>query len=155
MPDTVSYRHRDLFVDQQLALRTAATRLAREFDGRYGTETIERFPYTSYVQFATRSTVPNFLPLLGERFARQRLQALARVEGATGPWPGLAAPKPAPRSTPPRSPPWPNAASTSPTNTPSPGPTRSSALPTSSSPWAAATRRVRSLLGQPTIPAAR
>ncbi len=81
MPDTVSYRHRDLCVDQQLALRTAATRLAREFDGMYGTETIERFLYTSYDQFATRSTVPNFLPLLGERFARQRLRALARVEG--------------------------------------------------------------------------
>jgi protein-tyrosine-phosphatase len=28
-----------------------------------------------------RATVPNFLPLLAERFARQRLNALARVEG--------------------------------------------------------------------------
>jgi arsenate reductase (thioredoxin) len=79
--DTVAYHHRDLSVDQQLALRTAATRLVREFDGTYGTETIERFLHTSYDQFATRSTVPNFLPLLAERFARQRLQALARVEG--------------------------------------------------------------------------
>ncbi|MGA9373414.1 MAG: arsenate reductase ArsC, partial [Mycobacterium sp.] len=32
-------------------------------------------------QFAGRATVPNFLPLLAERFARQRLHALARVEG--------------------------------------------------------------------------
>ncbi|GAA1036621.1 arsenate reductase ArsC [Virgisporangium ochraceum] len=81
MTDTTTYEHRDLSVDQQLALRTAATRLGREFDGTYGTETIERFLYTSYDQFANRSTVPNFLPLLAERFARQRLQALARVEG--------------------------------------------------------------------------
>jgi arsenate reductase (thioredoxin) len=35
----------------------------------------------SYDQFAVDSTVPNFLPLLAERFARQRLTALARVEG--------------------------------------------------------------------------
>ena len=44
-------------------------------------ETIERFLHSSYDQFAGRATVPNFLPLLAERFARQRLNALARVEG--------------------------------------------------------------------------
>ncbi|MFY1696265.1 MULTISPECIES: arsenate reductase ArsC [unclassified Solwaraspora] len=71
----------DLSIDQQLALRTAATRLAREFDGTYNSETIERFLLSSYDQFATGSTIPNYLPLLAERFARQRLQALARVEG--------------------------------------------------------------------------
>jgi arsenate reductase (thioredoxin) len=76
-----TYVYRDLSVDQQLALRTAAARLGREFDGTFATETIERFLHTSYDQFANRSTVPNFLPLLAERFARQRLQALARVEG--------------------------------------------------------------------------
>jgi arsenate reductase (thioredoxin) len=70
-----------LSIDAQLALRTAATRLHNEFDGVYGTETIERFLYTSYDQFAAHSTVPRFLPLLAERFARQRLMALARVEG--------------------------------------------------------------------------
>jgi arsenate reductase (thioredoxin) len=70
-----------LSIDAQLALRTAATRLHDEFDGVYGTETIERFLYTSYDQFAAHSTIPRFLPLLAERFARQRLTALARVEG--------------------------------------------------------------------------
>jgi arsenate reductase (thioredoxin) len=80
MPET-TYWHEDLSVDQQLALRTAATRLAGEFGGIYGPETIERFLHSSYDQFATRASVPNFLPLLAERFARQRLQALARVEG--------------------------------------------------------------------------
>ncbi|MGI5175340.1 arsenate reductase ArsC [Dactylosporangium sp. CA-152071] len=81
MTDATAYYHPDLSVDQQLALRTAATRLAREFDGTYGAETIERFLHTSYEQFATLSSVPNFLPLLAERFTRQRLHALARVEG--------------------------------------------------------------------------
>jgi len=70
-----------LTIDQQLALRTAALRLGDEFTGIYGTETIERFLHSSYDQFATNSSVSNFLPLLAERFARQRLTALARVEG--------------------------------------------------------------------------
>ncbi|WP_078327163.1 arsenate reductase ArsC [Mycobacteroides salmoniphilum] len=71
----------DLSIDQRHALRTAATRLQTEFDGTFGTETIERFLHSSYEQFAVRATVPNFLPLLAERFARQRLYALALVEG--------------------------------------------------------------------------
>ena len=72
---------RDLLIDQQLALKTAAARLEREFEGTFGVETIERFLHSSYDQFAGRATIPNFLPLLAERFARQRLDALARVEG--------------------------------------------------------------------------
>ncbi len=74
--------HRDtLSIDQRLALRTAATHLAREFDGTFGAETIERFLHASYDDFAGRAVVLNFLPLLAEKFARQRLRALARVEG--------------------------------------------------------------------------
>jgi protein-tyrosine-phosphatase len=72
---------RELSIDQQLALTTAATRLQSEFDGTFGVATIERFLHSSYDQFAGRATIPNFLPLLAERFARQRLNALARVEG--------------------------------------------------------------------------
>lgn len=79
-PVTARPRH-DLSIDQKLALKTAATRLQGEFDGTFGAETIERFLHSSYDQFAGRATVPNFLPLLAERFARQRLHALGRVEG--------------------------------------------------------------------------
>ena len=81
MTELAWHRHENLSIDQQLALRTAAVRLTDEFSNIYGPETIERFLHTSYDQFATGSTVPNFLPLLAERFARQRLSALARVEG--------------------------------------------------------------------------
>jgi arsenate reductase len=69
-------------LDQELALKTAATRLHTEFESTFGQETIERFLTSSYDQFAGRATMTNFLPLLAERFARQRLQALARVEDA-------------------------------------------------------------------------
>ena len=71
----------NLPLDQTVALKTAATRLATTFDGIFGTETIERFLHTSFDQFAERATIPTFLPLMAERFARQRLRALAKVEG--------------------------------------------------------------------------
>jgi arsenate reductase (thioredoxin) len=70
-----------LSIDHRLALKTAATRLQTEFDDLFGAETIERFLHSSYGQFAERASIPRFLPLLAERFARQRLRALARVEG--------------------------------------------------------------------------
>jgi protein-tyrosine-phosphatase len=76
MPDLDS-----LSIDQQYALRLAATSLHKEFGDFFSTETIELFLTTSYDQFADRATVHNFLPLMAERFARQRLRALARVEG--------------------------------------------------------------------------
>ena len=67
--------------EQRYALASAARNLTDQFDGVFGTETIERFLHTSYDQFAGTATVPTFLPLLAERFARQRLRALAKVEG--------------------------------------------------------------------------
>ncbi|HEX2808212.1 MAG TPA: arsenate reductase ArsC [Kineosporiaceae bacterium] len=70
-----------LSLDESLVLRAAATRLAGDFAGVYGPETIERFLHSSFDQFADRATVSKFLPLMAERFARQRLRAMAKVEG--------------------------------------------------------------------------
>ena len=70
-----------LNLDESLALGSAAARLAGEFEGAFGVETIERFLHSSFDQFASRATVVKFLPLMAERFARQRLRALAKVEG--------------------------------------------------------------------------
>lgn len=78
---TQSYSPPEITLDQQVALKSSARRLARDFEGTFGTETIERFLNSSYDQFADRATIVNFLPLLAERFARQRLRALAKVEG--------------------------------------------------------------------------
>jgi protein-tyrosine-phosphatase len=74
----------DLSVDQQLAMKTAAARLQERFGGTFSTETLERFLYHSYDEFASRAAVERWLPLLAERFAAQRLTALARVEGLSG-----------------------------------------------------------------------
>jgi arsenate reductase len=68
-------------LDQQVALKTAATRLSEEFAGAFNLETIERFLHNSFDQFASKATVVNFLPLLAERYAKQQLQAAANVEG--------------------------------------------------------------------------
>ena len=76
MPDLDS-----LTPDQRLALKAAAKNLREHFAGTFSQETIELFLRTSYDQFAGRAKVTHFLPLMAERFARQRLTALARVEG--------------------------------------------------------------------------
>ena len=71
----------ELTVDQRLSLSTAARHLGQEFDGVFGEETIELFLATSYDQLADRAKFNHFLPLMAERFARQRLKALAKIEG--------------------------------------------------------------------------
>ena len=70
-----------LTLDQQLLVNHAAERLEREFAGTYGPETIERFIIDSLDQLVPTARVTTFLPLLTERFARERLQALAKIEG--------------------------------------------------------------------------
>ncbi|AYG03466.1 arsenate reductase ArsC [Gryllotalpicola protaetiae] len=73
--------HANVTLDQELALRNCAERLAAEFEGVFGKETIDRFLHESHRQLAEHATVATFLPVLAERFSRQRLHALARVEG--------------------------------------------------------------------------
>jgi protein-tyrosine-phosphatase len=87
MPSTDVYRRPDITLDQQQALRTAAATLADTFAGVFGTETIERYLHSSYDEYAGRASVVNYLPLIAERFARQRLRALARAEGKA--WSGV------------------------------------------------------------------
>jgi arsenate reductase (thioredoxin) len=67
--------------EQRLALRSASHNLQLEFAGTFGTETIELFLESSYDQFARGARLPNYITLFAERFARQRLKALAKVEG--------------------------------------------------------------------------
>lgn len=70
--------HRDL---PELALHIAAADLQRDFSEVFGVETIERVLNSCYDQLAAQATVPNFLPLFAERLARQRLYALAGIDG--------------------------------------------------------------------------
>jgi len=65
----------------QLTLRSSAMLLQKDFDGTFGAETIELFLLSSYEEFAPRLANQTYLALFAERFARERLRALARVEG--------------------------------------------------------------------------
>jgi protein-tyrosine-phosphatase len=56
--------------------------LRREFHGTFDDETIEHFVVDSYEKLASRATVRTFIGVLAERFARQRLQAMAQIEGS-------------------------------------------------------------------------
>jgi protein-tyrosine-phosphatase len=67
-------------LEQQLMLRRAAERLRGEFDGRVTTETVERLVNDSLDRVSAGAAVPNWVPLLAERFARDRLRALVRLE---------------------------------------------------------------------------
>jgi protein-tyrosine-phosphatase len=61
-------------------IRSVADRLRSEFDGVFATETIQRFMAESY-ESLSGARVKGFVPLFVERYTRQRLRALARVEG--------------------------------------------------------------------------
>jgi protein-tyrosine-phosphatase len=69
-------------LDQRHLVRRAAARLEQEFGGTFGRETVERFIADSLERLVPSASVPDFLPLLTERFARERLRALAKWEGA-------------------------------------------------------------------------
>ncbi len=68
-------------IEQRHLFHGVVRRLQEEFTGTFGRETIERFVADSLDRLAPSASVPAFLPVLSERFARQRLHALARVEG--------------------------------------------------------------------------
>jgi arsenate reductase (thioredoxin) len=78
---TSAYAH--LTTEQFYLVRTATERLRAEFEGTFGPETIERFIADSLDQLLPDAKFTAFMPLLTERFARQRLKALAKVEGLT------------------------------------------------------------------------
>jgi arsenate reductase len=56
-------------------------RLVREFEGVLSRETVERVVDTSMDELESSSRLTNFLPLLGERFARERLRAAVAALG--------------------------------------------------------------------------
>jgi protein-tyrosine-phosphatase len=71
----------DLSTAQRHLIRTAAARLGDKFRGIFGPETIERYINDSLDQLLPNSEVVSFVPIFVERFAKDRLRALAKVEG--------------------------------------------------------------------------
>lgn len=67
-------------VEQRSVVRHAAAELQAEFRGVFGVETIELYLASSLLALQA-ARIKNFVPLFSARFARQRLRALAKVEG--------------------------------------------------------------------------
>ena len=65
---------------ERMCLHSAARDLHEQFRGVFGEETIESLLLSSYHELAFTATVHRWLVLGAERFARQRLQALAHAE---------------------------------------------------------------------------
>ncbi len=63
-------------------MEAAVDRLHAEFEGVFGKETIRRVMAESYTSLVD-AKVTGFIPVFVERFSRERLRALARVEGQT------------------------------------------------------------------------
>jgi arsenate reductase len=61
-----------------------AQRLHQRYHGSVNPETIERLLRECYDQLAATATIHTWLPLLAERFARQRLTAVTRLQTPTG-----------------------------------------------------------------------
>ena len=62
-------------------LHRAAGQLAHQFSGMVSEETVERVVFESYVALARTAVVQTHLPSLAEKFARDRLTALAQSKG--------------------------------------------------------------------------
>ncbi len=67
---------------ERMCLHSSARDLHTEFRGIFGTETIESLLFASYDELAATATVSRWLVVGAERFARQRLQALAHAQTA-------------------------------------------------------------------------
>jgi arsenate reductase len=72
----------DLPLDQQHLVRTVTAHLAPDFAGTFGTETIERFVLDSLGLLLPTARVTTYLPVLAEKFAKERLRALGRLDGS-------------------------------------------------------------------------
>ncbi|MEL7210684.1 MAG: arsenate reductase ArsC [Actinomycetota bacterium] len=71
----------EMTTEQRLLVKQAARRLSEDFTGVFSTETIERYIADSQGLLEGRAKFTQWLPVLIERLTRDRLRALARLEG--------------------------------------------------------------------------
>ncbi|MGB5758619.1 MAG: arsenate reductase ArsC [Acidimicrobiales bacterium] len=70
----------ELSTEQVLLIRQAGRRLGEEFAGTFNAATIERYINDSQTKLGSKARFATWLPVLIERFTRDRLRALARRE---------------------------------------------------------------------------
>jgi arsenate reductase (thioredoxin) len=67
-------------IDLEAQLLRTIDRLSSEFQGMFSRETVDRFARESFASLLETAEVTTFLPLFADRFARERLRALAQAE---------------------------------------------------------------------------
>jgi protein-tyrosine-phosphatase len=72
----------DLPPGEQRLIRRSVEELQREFHGTFDDETIEHFVVDSYERLDARAKVKTLIGVLSERFARERLHAMATIESS-------------------------------------------------------------------------
>ena len=65
---------------EERTLRRIAERLSREFDGAIATELVEQVVEDAHARLAASARLGEFLSMLTERYARDRLQRIARTD---------------------------------------------------------------------------
>jgi arsenate reductase (thioredoxin) len=80
LPPHVGRRQGSLLATDAVLTR-AAERLAHHFAGMVSEETVERVVFESYTALGRTARVSSLLPTLAEKFARDRLTALAQSRG--------------------------------------------------------------------------
>lgn len=78
---TLEAKRSSLTTAQQLHVRQGAERLKRRFEGQLNTETVERFLHDSLDVLLGSARNTEWVPLLAERFAADRIRAVIRLEG--------------------------------------------------------------------------
>jgi len=79
-PTSTHRAQHELLMPQAVLSRTAAT-LAQKFEGVFSVQTVERYVFESYTALHRTATVHTHLTSLAQRFATDRLTALAQSQG--------------------------------------------------------------------------
>ena len=75
--------HEPMTAQQRVQLNHVVKNLHSKFRGIFGLETIEAFVFESYDDIAKRATVTKWLTVTAEKYALQRLEALAHIRDQT------------------------------------------------------------------------
>jgi protein-tyrosine-phosphatase len=77
-------QHEPMTPQQKVQLNHVAKHLHSKFDGIFGLESIEAFVFESYDELAKTATVTKWLTVGAEKYALQRLEALAHSRDHSG-----------------------------------------------------------------------
>lgn len=77
---STSPRTTSMTPEERQLIKASSARLQRSFEGVFGVETIERFMSDSFDRLA-HARIRDYVPVMAERFTRDRLRAVAKNEG--------------------------------------------------------------------------